>query len=85
MPVTAPRTGGGQWNGVIELLLRLPSGEVVVVDHKSIPIRLEQCADKAARFAGQLAAYREALIAQELVVQATWIHFPLAAVMANVA
>jgi len=85
VPVTAPRTDGGQWNGVIDFLLRLPSGEVVVVDHKSSPIRADHCADKAASFAGQLCAYRDTLVAQGLVVRETWIHFPLAAVMANVA
>jgi ATP-dependent exoDNAse (exonuclease V) beta subunit len=84
VPVTAPRATGGQWNGVIDLLLRLPSGEVVVVDHKSSPIRADHCADKAASFAGQVAAYREALMAQGLAVREAWIHFPLAAVMANV-
>jgi hypothetical protein len=36
-------------------------------------------AAKAATYAGQLAAYREALTAQGLTVAATWIHFPLAA------
>ncbi len=35
VPVTAPRNGGGQWNDMIDLLVRLPGGEVVVVDHKS--------------------------------------------------
>jgi ATP-dependent exoDNAse (exonuclease V) beta subunit len=83
--VTAPRNGGGQWNGVIDLLLRLPSGEVMVIDHKSSPIHPQQCAEKAATFAGQLAAYRAALEAQGLAVREMWIHFPLAAVMASVA
>jgi len=85
VPVTAPRAASGQWNGSVDLLLRLPGGEVVVVDHKSSPIRPDQCADKAVTFAGQLRAYRETLVAQGLVVRETWIHFPLAAVMANVA
>ncbi len=85
VPVAAPRTDGGQWNGVIDLLLRLPSGEVAVIDHKSSPIRAEQSAAKAASFAGQLHAYREALVAQGLTVREMWIHFPLAAVMAKVA
>jgi ATP-dependent exoDNAse (exonuclease V) beta subunit len=78
VPVTAPRNGGGQWSGSVDLLLRLPNGEVVIVDHKSGPIRRNQLAAKAATYAGQLAAYREALTAQSLTVAATWIHFPLA-------
>ncbi len=76
--VTAPRAAGGQWNGSVDLLLRLPRGELVVVDHKSGPIRRNQLAAKAATYAGQLAAYRESLKAQGLPVAATWIHFPLA-------
>jgi ATP-dependent exoDNAse (exonuclease V) beta subunit len=83
MPVTAPRNGGGQWNGMIDLLLRLSSGEVVVIDHKTSPIRADQCAAKAATFGGQLAAYRAALEAQGLTVAGTWIHFPLAAAVAQ--
>jgi regulator of RNase E activity RraA len=70
---------------MIDLLIRLPSGEVMVIDHKSSPIRPDQCAAKAASFGGQLAAYRAALEAQGLTVAGAWIHFPLAAVMANVA
>jgi ATP-dependent exoDNAse (exonuclease V) beta subunit len=157
VPVTAPRAAGGQWNGSVDLLLRLPSrmpedslssrllkkvemqggtpkagyppelgpgvsgsarpepvegrsewrggrgthpedgslqmglfqqpasGEVVVVDHKSGPVRRNQLAAKAATYAGQLAAYREALKAQGLTVAATWIHFPLAGAMAGMA
>jgi superfamily I DNA/RNA helicase len=132
VPVTAPRAAGGQWNGSVDLLLRLsadrseeshpsrlpkkiqmqggtpqsergvlevrrsewrggptqqmglfrqPGGEVVVVDHKCGPIRRDRLAAKAATYAGQLAAYREALAAQELTVAATWIHFPMAAGM----
>ena len=43
------------------------------------PVRGDHLAAKAATYAGQLAAYREALTAQGLTVAATWIHFPLAA------
>ena len=81
VPVTAPRPGGGQWNGVVDLLLRLPGGEVVVVDHKSSPIRREQCEAKAVTFAGQLAAYREVLEAQGIDVRGMLVHFPIASAM----
>lgn len=84
VPVAAPRTDGGQWNGVIDLLLRLPSGEEVVMDQKSSLIRAEQCAAKAASFTGQLHAHGEALVAQGLTVRVMWIHFPMAPVLANV-
>lgn len=85
VPVTAPRSGGGQWNGSIDLLLRLPDGGMVIVDHKSSPVRRDQLSAKAATYAGQLAAYREALEVQDLTVAATWIHFPLAGAMAGMA
>jgi hypothetical protein len=68
----------------VDLLLHLPGGDVIVVDHKSSPIRPDQCADKVVTFAGQLTAYREAIAAQGLTVAGTWIHFPLAAVVARI-
>lgn len=85
VPVTAPRVEGGQWIGVVDLLLQLPGQEVLVIDHKTSPIRREQCQAKASSFAGQLDAYREVLVKQGLAVRETWIHFPLASVMALVA
>ena len=83
VPVTAPRAGGGQWNGWIDLLLRLPDGSVVIIDHKGGPVRREQLAARAATYAGQLSAYREALVAQDLTVAAMWLHFPLAAAVVS--
>jgi hypothetical protein len=50
----------------------------------SAPIRRDRLAAKVAIYAGQLAAYREALKAQGLTVAVTWIHFPLPAGMAGV-
>lgn len=82
--VSSPREGGGQWTGSVDLLLQLPDGDVVVVDHKSAPIRREHCANKAATYAGQLSAYREILRAQGMTIKSAWIHFPLAGVMAEV-
>ncbi len=79
--VTAPRASGGQWRGTADLLLQLPNGEVVLVDHKSAPIRREQCAAKATTFGGQLLSYREILQTLKVDVRSTWIHFPLAGVM----
>ena len=84
VPVTAPRQAGGQWNGFVDLVLILPSGEAVVIDHKSAAVRKSQCAKKACEYAGQLCAYREALEAQGLTTTETWIHFPLSGVMAKV-
>ena len=83
MTVSGPRSAGGDWNGTIDLLLQLPSGEVVVIDHKSAPIRRQYCETKAKEFAGQLAAYSEALSSVGEVIQSTWIHFPLTGVLAK--
>jgi ATP-dependent helicase/nuclease subunit A len=83
VPLTAPRKGGGQWLGSADLLLRLPAGELVIVDHKCGPVRREQCAKKAATYAGQIRAYQETLASQEAMVRETWIHFPLAGVLTS--
>jgi len=80
-PVSGPRSVGGQWAGTIDLLLELPSGELVIIDHKSAPIRRNACAEKAAEYVGQLRAYNEILKGAGETVKATWIHFPLAGVM----
>ena len=81
--VSSPRKDGGQWTGTVDLLLQLPDGDVVVIDHKSAPIRREQCAKKAATYAGQLQSYQEILQTQGIRVRSTWVHFPLAGVMAE--
>ena len=83
--LTSPREDGGQWIGTVDLLLKLSDGELVVIDHKSAPIRREHCAAKAATFSGQLQSYREILSTIGENVIATWIHFPLAGVMAELA
>ncbi len=84
VPVSAPAAAGGQWDGVVDLLLRLPDGGVVVVDHKAGSVRPADAAARAATHAAQLAAYREALAAQPLEVRDTWIHFALGGVMVGV-
>lgn len=79
--VSGPRDGGGQWDGAIDLILELPTGEIVVVDHKSAPIRRDACSGKAAEYSGQLAAYEEILQGGGASVSGKWIHFPLAGVV----
>lgn len=83
VPVTVSRADGGHWNGAIDLLLELQDGRVVVIDHKSAPIRREYCAAKAATFSGQLSAYREMMTRGGNSVSSCWIHFPLAGVVAR--
>jgi len=83
IPITVPSQDGGQWNGTIDLLLALPDGGLVIIDHKSAPIRREHCEAKAATFVGQLAAYHAMVGDLGQSVQAVWIHFPLAGVVAE--
>jgi ATP-dependent exoDNAse (exonuclease V) beta subunit len=83
VPVTVSRADGGHWNGAIDLLLQLPDGQVVVIDHKSAPIRREHCAAKAATFSGQLQAYRKMMTRAGNEVSSCWIHFSLAGVAAR--
>jgi ATP-dependent helicase/nuclease subunit A len=83
VPVTVSRADGGHWNGALDLLLELPDGRLVVIDHKSAPIRRERCADKAATFSAQLHAYRDMMIRAGNAVASCWIHFPLAGVAAR--
>ena len=78
---SGPREPGGHWHGAIDLLLRLANGSVVIIDHKSAPIRREHCMAKAQQFTGQIAAYNEVLRAVGENVETAWIHFPLAGEM----
>ncbi len=84
VPVTASRTDGGSWKGTLDLILELPGGELVVIDHKSAPIRRANCEAKARQYIGQLDAYDEILSKHKCNVQSKWIHFPLAGVMVKV-
>ena len=83
VPATGPRSSGGQWNGTLDLVLQLAGGGVVIIDHKSAPIKRDVCAKHAAQYTEQLLAYREMLAASGHDVHSCWIHFPLAGVMAK--
>ncbi|MFH1021815.1 MAG: PD-(D/E)XK nuclease family protein, partial [Planctomycetota bacterium] len=74
----------GHWNGIIDLLLLLPDGKAVIIDHKASAISPEKSADKARSYAGQLLAYRESLEAQGMEVEAMWVHFALAGVVGGI-
>jgi len=78
VPVSGPRTAGGNWRGAIDLVLVLADGSLVVIDHKSAPIRRVHCEAKAQSFTGQLQAYDEVLTGQGETVSASFIHFPFA-------
>ena len=79
----APRSTGGQWFGTGDLLLQLPDGAILIIDHKSAPIRREHCRAKAATFASQINAYCETATRAGEKVRSAFIHFPLAGVIAE--
>jgi len=47
IPVTANRAAGGKWNGTLDLVLELSDSSLVIIDHKSAPIRRQHCEAKA--------------------------------------
>ena len=77
VPVVGGRTGGGSWAGSVDLLLLLPDGEAVIVDHKTTPVPPEAQAAAARAHAGQLFAYRQALADAGLRVRELLVHYPL--------
>lgn len=81
VPTVAARAAGGLWNGTLDLILELSDGTVVVIDHKSAPIRRANCESKARQYVAQLDAYVEMLAHHNCTINSTWIHFPLAGVM----
>jgi len=83
IPVTAARAEGGQWNGTLDLMLKLLDGTFVIIDHKSAPIQRQYCEAKAATYTGQVRAYKEMLHSDERPVMSSWIHFPMAGVVAE--
>ena len=75
--VTAPSRDGRQWHGVMDLLLELPDGRCVVVDHKSAPLGEKAWVAKAQEFSGQVLGYAEALKGCGVKGVECWIHFPI--------
>ena len=75
--MTAARSAGGQWFGT-GLLLQLPDGDVVIIDHKSAPIRREHCRAKAATFASQIRVTCEVATTCGERSDPAFIHFPVA-------
>lgn len=84
LAVDAERSKGGRWVGNVDLALQLSDGGIVIIDHKSAPIRRNLCESKALQYSGQLEAYREALVSIGDKVGSTWVHFPLAGTLVEV-
>lgn len=72
VPLTAPAKDGRQWHGFMDLLLELPDGRTVLVDHKS-----SLKAEKASGFSGQLRGYSEALSHGGVNLEHCWVHLPI--------
>lgn len=62
---------GSVVRGQLDLLLKLPDGSAVVVDHKTV-----RKADVSG-YAGQLTAYAHGVVASGTPMVTTWIHLPL--------
>ena len=85
IPVTANRATGGKWNGTLDLVLEISDGSLVIIDHKSAPLRRQYCEAKAETYTGQLKAYKAMLHTDKRPVTSSWIHFPLAGVVTEFA
>ncbi len=73
--VEAPASIGGHWRGTGDVVVQLPDGRAVVIDHKTAGFDVEKPGKSIEPFAPQLAAYREAFEAAGLPVAELWIHF----------
>lgn len=78
------RRGLRRGNGWVDMLLRLPEGNVII-DHKTVMGDPELLRAKAVGYAGQLAVYGEALAKSTgRPTLAMWVHFPLTGAMVKV-
>lgn len=82
VPVTSSRDQGGYWQGIMDLVLELPSGNLILLDHKSGLSPRKDHAAKASEYASQLLAYREILTKAGKTVEAMGIHLSLEGVIA---
>ena len=81
LPATANRTDGGQWRGIMDLVLELEDGKVVVIDHKTGQVGLSKAESYASQYKPQLDAYREMLEGNGINVDSLWIHLPMTGLM----
>lgn len=74
VPVSLRRTDGRVIKGFVDVLAETPQGWLVI-DHKSSPSPQSAWPDEALRYAGQLGAYRDALLGAGREVAGCYIHF----------
>lgn len=81
---------GGTWRGRVDLVFVARAGKLtgrcVLVDHKAVMAKQDECLTKAGEYVGEVSAYAEALASpaslssgRDLAPEAIYIHFPLAA------
>ena len=84
LPLSHPLKDGSTVRGTADLVLETAAG-LVLVDHKSYPGKVEQAVARAAEYAGQLAAYGDALAAATgKKVLGFHVHLPLAGLVVPV-
>ena len=74
VPVSHTRDDGREVRGFVDVLAQTPQGWLVI-DHKSSPAPKSAWADEALRYAGQLGAYRDALLGAGRDVAGCYVHF----------
>ena len=75
---------GSVVSGTADLVLETDS-EVIVIDHKSYPGGREEATERAAGYAGQLAAYADAMVAATgKRCEESWVHLPVSGLMVRV-
>ena len=79
VPMLQRLPSGSLMRGQLDLLLDLPDGGAVIVDHKTT------WDGDVAGYAGQLQAYRSAVVAAGATSVSTWIHLPLLGRLVEVA
>jgi superfamily I DNA/RNA helicase len=80
VPVSAPRAAGGHWRGTADLVVELPGGGAIVVDHKTGLAESRRTGIAPPAYAAQLDAYREAFAAAGRPLEELWLHDALAGI-----
>ncbi|MGH8308850.1 MAG: UvrD-helicase domain-containing protein, partial [Steroidobacteraceae bacterium] len=82
-PVTHVLPDARVVRGWIDALVETDAGWIVI-DHKSSPRPRSECREEALTHSGQLAAYRQALVAAGMQTVGGWIHFPVLGMLVEV-
>ena len=83
VPVSHRRKDGRVVKGFVDLLAETPDGWLVI-DHKSSPQPRSAWAHEALKHAGQLGAYRDALVAAGRTVAGCFVHFAVTGALVRI-